>query len=289
MNCKRCSSLFSEYVERNLAPSTQAKLRAHLADCSRCRQDLNDFERSLEAFRGALRTAPDAAAPPDLEARIVGELDNADSLSAKVTAALSLEDRCIVHSRHRVVFRRLAVAAAMLVLMAPSFVAGHQRWLDDWITVGYRSSSRTEIEKLERESADLVEARVAAVRRELLANFEATLGEHDARVTNALEMSEERYASVKTSRDELEDHVTSLGSRSWPSGCLPPVRRHRSLLTRRSKTSMCPLSELKTKPIFPKICASDRGRALIASPTRLTRTVFSRSAGSFPTKRVISV
>ena len=70
MNCKSTVGMLSAYLDRELALEERDAVRAHLADCDRCRVE----ERDLRALKGLLLgvRAPEPAA--DFEERLMSRL-----------------------------------------------------------------------------------------------------------------------------------------------------------------------------------------------------------------------
>lgn len=70
MNCKATLEMLSAYLDRELATQERDAIRAHLADCDRCRAE----ERDLRALKGLLLgvRAPEPAA--DFEHRLMSRL-----------------------------------------------------------------------------------------------------------------------------------------------------------------------------------------------------------------------
>ena len=64
--CDDIAELMSEQIDGRLDPAGRAVLREHLAQCARCRRDLESLQRTVEVVRGAERTRP----PADLVARV---------------------------------------------------------------------------------------------------------------------------------------------------------------------------------------------------------------------------
>ena len=70
MNCRSTVETLSAYLDRELGPAERDAVRAHLADCDRCRAE----ERDLRALKGLLLgvRAPEPA--EDFEARLMSRL-----------------------------------------------------------------------------------------------------------------------------------------------------------------------------------------------------------------------
>ena len=70
MNCKTTVGMLSPYLDRELAPVERDAVRAHLADCDRCRAE----ERDLRTLKGLLLgvRAPEPA--QDFERRLMSSL-----------------------------------------------------------------------------------------------------------------------------------------------------------------------------------------------------------------------
>ena len=70
MNCKSAASMMSAYLDRELVAEERDSIRAHLADCERCRAE----ERDLRALKGLLLgvRAPEPAT--GFEQRLISRL-----------------------------------------------------------------------------------------------------------------------------------------------------------------------------------------------------------------------
>jgi anti-sigma factor RsiW len=66
VNCKRTRKRLSAYLDGELAPGEEARVREHLASCRRCAAELDGLER-LNAALGALE---EATVPADFARRV---------------------------------------------------------------------------------------------------------------------------------------------------------------------------------------------------------------------------
>lgn len=71
MNCERLETLLDDYVDGVLAASTEEEVRRHLADCSTCRQSLDELYRLQQATQALPRgIAPERDLLPGIRDRI---------------------------------------------------------------------------------------------------------------------------------------------------------------------------------------------------------------------------
>ena len=70
MNCKSTVGMLSAYLDRELAPTERDAVRAHLADCDRCRVE----ERDLRALKGLLLGVRAPEPRQDFELRLMSGL-----------------------------------------------------------------------------------------------------------------------------------------------------------------------------------------------------------------------
>lgn len=127
MNCKAAQQRLSAYVDRELTPDEQFALRAHLSECTQCREE----EQELRVVKALLGRTLTPEPSPDFAERLVAQLRQ--------------EQRPIAH----VPFSRrwmpalgygVAAAAAMLLTLAyinPSRKAGANRDLSNMPNVAF--------------------------------------------------------------------------------------------------------------------------------------------------------
>lgn len=71
MNCREILDHLYEYLDKELTPDVEAKVRAHLEECPPC-HDCADFERAFLTFLEA--RCRSRGAPPELKRKILREL-----------------------------------------------------------------------------------------------------------------------------------------------------------------------------------------------------------------------
>ena len=71
MNCRETLEHLYEYLDKELTPEVEAKIRAHLEECPPC-GECADFERAFLRFLEA--RCRSQGAPPELKRKILGEL-----------------------------------------------------------------------------------------------------------------------------------------------------------------------------------------------------------------------
>lgn len=71
IDCREAADQLYEYLDRELSPTSEAQVRAHLADCAPC-FGLFDFEQTYLRFLEARTRAQ--GAPEHLRRRIIDEL-----------------------------------------------------------------------------------------------------------------------------------------------------------------------------------------------------------------------
>jgi anti-sigma factor (TIGR02949 family) len=70
MRCKKAIEHFSAYLDGQLTPPEREAVRSHLAECARCRAELEALERTARA----LADLPRLQAPSDLRDRVMGKI-----------------------------------------------------------------------------------------------------------------------------------------------------------------------------------------------------------------------
>jgi mycothiol system anti-sigma-R factor len=71
MNCRETAERLYEYLDRELTPEDERRVRAHLADCPPCGHQFDVEEAFLRFIRARCRAR---GAPPALRRRILEEL-----------------------------------------------------------------------------------------------------------------------------------------------------------------------------------------------------------------------
>jgi anti-sigma factor RsiW len=66
MDCKIAKTLFVEYHDGELGAGKMAALEAHLADCKLCKNEWNDYKRTVNEISGMFNLAP----PLDFTSRV---------------------------------------------------------------------------------------------------------------------------------------------------------------------------------------------------------------------------
>ena len=99
MDCENINNLLSALIDKELSPREARRVRAHVAHCIRCAEDLTE----LEGVRRLLRNAPSSQPSPGFWADTLQNLRRLSSRNAR-------------HNRH--IFRVPARAAAALAVVA---------------------------------------------------------------------------------------------------------------------------------------------------------------------------
>src|SRR5437879_998654 len=115
MSCRRIQEKLMLYQERELPERESREIRRHLMQCACCSavaREMTELERVSGYALGTTLTAP-----ASLDTRVMTAIRNGARPALRPRFELPLNAR----------LRRLAVAAAMLILVAAGFAMGH--WL----------------------------------------------------------------------------------------------------------------------------------------------------------------
>jgi RNA polymerase sigma-70 factor (ECF subfamily) len=74
-DCSRIFAMLSEYLDRDLPPSTCGDLEEHLRDCPECIQFVDSLKRSVELCRQYGSSRPPEAVGPDQLAELRAAYD----------------------------------------------------------------------------------------------------------------------------------------------------------------------------------------------------------------------
>lgn len=113
MNCNQVRHLLSAYLDRELRPEEERRVRLHLAECTCCEAAYQE-EKAIKELLGSL---PEVELPPGWWEKLDRRLEEADS--ALVQWRSRLQRFATLPSRW---WRSVAVAAVVLLLVLP-FIA----------------------------------------------------------------------------------------------------------------------------------------------------------------------
>ncbi len=142
MDCARCRSFLSDFMEASLPPRTRAEVAAHVGTCSACAAELRNLAKTL-AF---VRAAPTEAPPAGLAGAVVARLGR----EVEALAVLELKARAAGRTS-----RRIAAAAAVLCLGVTLAAGLREGWwrMHDRADASKLASVRGENESLRAELA----------------------------------------------------------------------------------------------------------------------------------------
>ncbi|HAK95276.1 MAG TPA: hypothetical protein DCM87_09800 [Planctomycetes bacterium] len=190
MDCMRCRSLLSDFLEASLPPRARAAVAAHVQACGACATEARRIEKTLALVRAAPREEP----PPGLAAAVVARL------GAEAEAIAAGERGRVASAR---AMRWATAIAASLLLGLAVFAAlrehGWRRWSDG--AESRIAAARADGDALRRELADAHRS------------AEAAAGEIAAALASAREQRQEHEAALKRLDDascERERELAAL-------------------------------------------------------------------------------
>ncbi|MBI4607236.1 MAG: zf-HC2 domain-containing protein [Planctomycetes bacterium] len=185
MNCRQVTPLFSELLERALAPVIQERVSAHLAACPACRRELEDLRTALRALRATGRDEP----PAGLLEATVARVEAAGAPPGGRPAGRAARVMRVLRSGRRALPWLLAAACLLLALALGALREAAWRARTAGLE-GRLSDSDAERRRLER-GLDGLRSGQDALRRELAEARDASGAARKACEEEAAKLREE--------------------------------------------------------------------------------------------------